>query len=375
MISLFTALFLIVFGVIAYKSAEAYFRNGHKDRRIIELKQLLRLQKKVVKKKEFNAEHLSSVETQCKELFKEHDDLQMHEIYLTVTKAKDNEDGLETLIQQQKKLVELERDHQAKQGYKWYALFLVSIVTGFFLYFVFIPIINYAFVTSKDNSSLMEQLQTFLPSTTFDDVITDDFMVMSWDLNNRDPFILTKNSVKDVERYKQFDQLDKATLLSACNPLYFKPCKEDNGDNSVFISGNAIAESPAMYAFLYATEAGQDPANIAVVSVGSTLERPDKIPEDIGIIEWVTRIESLQGQSKRHSQDYLLNAVLNSYDRNLIKFQFPVSLEFEEELASKKNRLEDMELLKADMINENRMLIEFTMEAIVKERFASSNQC
>ena len=35
---LFVAIFLIIFGTIAYKTAEAYFRNDLKDKRILELK-------------------------------------------------------------------------------------------------------------------------------------------------------------------------------------------------------------------------------------------------------------------------------------------------------------------------------------------------
>ena len=228
-------------------------------------------------------------------------------------------------------------------------------VTGFLLYFWLIPSINFFFVKSKDNELLYDELKKFIPESAFSEAITDDFMVLSWDLNNREPYVMSKKSIGDSEKYKEYDSLSKATLLSAVNPNYFKPYGKDD---SVFISGDAIAESPAMYSFLMATESGQDPATIAVFSIGSTFERPDKIPENIGVIEWVSRVTSLQGPSKRHSQDYMLNAILGSYDKSLIKFQFPISLEDEEEMANKKNRLEDLEQMTADMINENRLLIE-----------------
>jgi len=209
-----------------------------------------------------------------------------------------------------------------KQGFKWYVLFGSSIVTGFLLYFLLIPFINYMFVTSKDYQLLLEQINKFLPEGSFEDVITDDFMVLSWDLTKRDPYILTKKTVKKIDRYKSYDSLAEATLMSACDPLYFKPYAK-NG--SVFISGNAIAESPAMYAFLQATEAGNKPSNIHVVSIGSAMLRPDKISSKIGVIDWVTRIESLQGPSKRYSHDYLLNEILSKYKKRLLKFQFPIT--------------------------------------------------
>lgn len=68
--------------------------------------------------------------------------------------------------------------------------------------------------------------------------------------------------------------------------------KEENR-KKVFISGNAIAESPAMWAYLFATESGNKPEDVRVVSVGALSERPQKIDENIGIIEWVARIFSL----------------------------------------------------------------------------------
>ena len=183
----------------------------------------------------------------------------IHEIYYTVQKAKENEDSLEILINQQKKLNDVERDHQMRQGFKWYFLFITSIITGFLLYFFLIPMINLMFVTSKDNQLLYDEILKIVPDSPLSEAITDDFMVLSWDLNNRDPYILSKKLLQEVERYKKYDSLSKATLMSATNPFYFKPFADEN---SVFISGNAIAESPAMYAFLYATEAGEDPSNI-----------------------------------------------------------------------------------------------------------------
>lgn len=86
--------------------------------------------------------------------------------------------------------------------------------------------------------------------------------------------------------------------------MYFRPV--DVGDK-IFIGGDSVAVSPAMLAFMAATEEGGiDPANIEIMSVGSLNERVDKIPEDIGAIEWLSRISSLTGQSKKHTQDYLL---------------------------------------------------------------------
>ena len=92
-----------------------------------------------------------------------------------------------------------------------------------------------------------------------------------------------------------------AAFLSAVNPEYFLPYQDLNDEKNkdkVFISGNAVAESPAMWAYLFATEEGLKPEEVKVISIGAISERPDKISKDIGILEWVARIFSLQGEVK-----------------------------------------------------------------------------
>lgn len=139
-----------------------------------------------------------------------------------------------------------------------------------------------------------------IPEISADKAITDDFLLTSWEMNNRQPYIFSKNSVTgEPEQYSEFNKLNMMTFLSAVNPLYFLPYK--SGEDKVFISGNAAAESPAMFAFLYATEYGQLPENVEVVSIGSIEERPNKIPSDIGVLEWAARISSLQGPVKSYA--------------------------------------------------------------------------
>ena len=94
-----------------------------------------------------------------------------------------------------------------------------------------------------------------IPEITADKAITDDFLFTTWEMNNRQPYIFNKNSITaEPEQYDAFNKLNMMAFLSAVNPLYFLPYK--SGSDKVFISGNAVAESPAMFAYLYATEYG-----------------------------------------------------------------------------------------------------------------------
>ena len=237
------------------------------------------------------------------------------------------------------------------------------------LYFWFIPFVDFLTLTSAPNSDLSAEIDKFIPEITADKAITDDFLLTSWEMNNREPYIFSKNSItNDPTKYDEFNKLNLMTFLSAVNPLYFLPYK--SGDDKVFISGNAAAESPAMFAFLYATEYGQAPEDIEVVSIGSLEERPNKIPSDIGVLEWTARISSLQGPVKAYAQDYILEAILLNYDTSLYKFTYPVPLEQEQELASKKERISDIIDLKSDFINEQRFMIEVLLKEIVSDKIA-----
>ena len=218
---------------------------------------------------------------------------------------------------------------------------MVSIIVGLLMYFWFIPLMDFLTLTSKDNSVLSGVIDEMIPEITADKAITQDFLFTSYEMNNREPYMFSKNSIAaDSEKYGEFNKLNLMTFLSAVNPLYFLPYK--SGDDKVFISGNAASESPAMFAFLYATEYGQNPEDVEVVSIGSLEERPNKIPSDIGVLEWTARINSLKGPVKAYAQDYILDAILLSYDTSLRKFTYPVPLEQEHELKEKKERVKKM---------------------------------
>ena len=204
-------------------------------------------------------------------------------------------------------------------------------------------------------------------------MITDEILLLSWDFNNRNPYVITKRNAESNPMYSEFKMLDEVTLLSACNPLYFKPCIFGSEEN-VFISGDAMAKSPAMLAFLYATDAGVDPKTIRVVSVGSTSQRADKIPENIGIIDWMTRITSLQAPVKEHTHDYLLNFMLMEQSGHHVdKFHLVIPKDEDDQLNNLKNRHDKLIDLKNDFINENRDSISLMLDKILFDKYNDSD--
>lgn len=280
------------------------------------------------------------------------------------------------MIEDQAELSALREEFLRKQGYKWYFLFMMCCFVGVLLYTAIVPGFNYVFVKSQPNKVLMDALD-FLEAGDLKlaDAVTDDFMTLAWNLNDRDPYVLTKKTIaEDAEQdLATYDSLKMAAFLSAVNPEYFLPYQDlDDGKNKdkVFISGNAVAESPAMWAYLFATEEGQKPDEVKVVSIGAISERPDKISKDIGILDWVARIFSLQGEVKQHAQDYLLNAILTQYGSQLNKLEYKMSLSELTKIADEPVRLDIVKGKGNDMINENVRLIEYVLYQLIQERFA-----
>jgi len=89
----------------------------------------------------------------------------------------------------------------------------------------------------------------------------------------------------------------EVVLASGSNPKYFRPVTM--GD-AAFIGGGAVAVSPALLAFMQATDVfDKKPKDIEVFSIGSIYERADRIPANVGLTQWASRVDSLTGLSKK----------------------------------------------------------------------------
>lgn len=252
---LFTAIFIILFSAIAYKAAEFYFRNPIRNQRIDQLIEYLKIKKKILKKK-CESSLLEPCAIKCEELFLAKDDnkreyevdLEVANIYQEgkkVDETKSVEDSLEVLIELLKKIDKIKRLHLRRQGYKWYWLLIISCLTGLILYIWLIPAINYLFLSSKVNTELSNEINKFIPGDKIEDIVDNvDLIIPTWELNNREPYLFSKNTMRnEPDKYSKYNNLQTMTFLSAVNPLYILPYQD--GDK-VFISGNNFAKGPSM---------------------------------------------------------------------------------------------------------------------------------
>jgi len=124
----------------------------------------------------------------------------MHEIYLSVVKTQEgNPNSIESLIKYQRKLDHMIQQQRNRQGHKWYVLLAVCFIMGISLYYGIIPSINLLFLQSKENTILHDAITNFIPSINVNETIIGELLLISWDFNNRTPFVFTKENLAKNE--------------------------------------------------------------------------------------------------------------------------------------------------------------------------------
>lgn len=143
------------------------------------------------------------------------------------------------------------------------------------------------------------------------------------------------------------------------------------------MSGDNVAISPAMFAYFYAIERKSiDPKNIRVVSVGATNELPDKLDKKTSLLEWVTRLASLNAPVKKHTMDFMASYLLYQNGLGFTKFQVDTDSSALSDLFSKSDRSEDLEDLFEDMIQRtDTYQLQKLVEDIVISRFKDKDEC
>jgi patatin-like phospholipase/acyl hydrolase len=121
-----------------------------------------------------------------------------------------------------------------------------------------IPLINYFINNLKDPQVLKESLDNagfITENYSIQDIVSEDLLITAWAINDRTPRWFTKYSQIHwtEKKFNHNMSLNNMVLTSAATPYYFKPVMID-GHDSPFISGDNVAQSPAMYAYYYATQ-------------------------------------------------------------------------------------------------------------------------
>ena len=154
---------------------------------------------------------------------------------------------------------------------------LIGLILSLLFWFVALQGLQFMYNGLKDPQDLRAQLAMIPEDAQINDTLATDMLITAWDYNNRSPRFFTKvtsSRLTDPELNHNLPLKDM-TWASASTQYYFRPSVIGN---STFMSGDNVAQSPAMFAFYYANEIRNVSLNdIRVVSVGSTRELPEKI--------------------------------------------------------------------------------------------------
>jgi len=150
--------------------------------------------------------------------------------------------------------------------------------------------------------------------------------------------------------------LSDMTWASANTPYYFKPAVI-NGN--VYISGDNLAMSPAMFAYHYADEKKSIPnKDIRIVSIGATNELAERINNKASLHDWASRLTTLSAPVKKHTMDYMLEHLLRKDGHELHKYEVDTTREWESEFYNSNLRLPTLVEMSQQMIFSNRLDIE-----------------
>ena len=146
----------------------------------------------------------------------------------------------------------------------------------------------------------------------------------AWDFGKGRPILFSKTMAKHMEDKMPGQQpvynadLNAGVLASAANVAYFGSAnitwEDSNGlkDYTSVISGIAISESPALYAFMLATEyMGVPPEKISITSIGSKTYSNDKISEEVNPLQWFSRLVQLTAPVKKYAQDFFVAQIMS----------------------------------------------------------------
>jgi hypothetical protein len=277
------------------------------------------------------------------------------------------------LNKQGEMLHEFNVSYQRRQNRKWWFPIFVGIAVFMLFFYGVFPMLKFLFSGIKD-ADVMREALNFLPEdANITNTVSDDMMITSWDFNNRSPRFFTKltSQMLTDSTLDHNMTLKDMTWASAVTPWYFKPAIIED---QIYFSGDAVAQSPAMFAYYYATEAlNQSLTDIRVVSVGSTNPLPENISKGTSVASWISRVTTLTQRVKKHTQDFMLRTIMRRGQHNFHKFETTVSADWESALYWSRDRAEHLLDKSREMaLNVENSEVYEVLDGLVKEKFGPS---
>ena len=144
---------------------------------------------------------------------------------------------------------------------------------------------------------------------------------------------------------------------SAASPKYFQPLEDKQ---NVYISGDHVARSPALFSYLQEKKSHAK-ENVWVVSIGSVNEEPNQeILQDYTLMNWFNYLLSKNSELVQNTMDTMLGQLVTKNNDKFFNFQLHRDADWEENfkhsLASDKTEILKQEA--EQLISENREQID-----------------
>lgn len=101
-------------------------------------------------------------------------------------------------------------------------------------------------------------------------------------------------------------------------PGFFNPKNYTNGNNlmEMLVDGEIIANNPAMYAFVFASESVKTKKPIRVISLGSGDNPPPVLnPTNVNVFTWLNNLNDLLVNVEVTTHDYFTQFLADDYHR------------------------------------------------------------
>lgn len=215
-----------------------------------------------------------------------------------------------------------------KKHRKYYVL-AIGLVIAVFVGSIIPWVINRVSHATYKRDQLETIMETNLGDTTFNQILTDECMVVAYDYNSQEPRFFSKWYANKKEgifgkmiTYKKDEDgnlltsgkksieevaLGDATGASSAAPTFFDPKTQYDGYNmkELLIDGGTIFNNPAMYAYEFARII-KGKKNIRVLSLG-TGEKPFKeFKNPLGITKatWFTKVTEFMMNMETYSSHF-----------------------------------------------------------------------
>jgi patatin-like phospholipase/acyl hydrolase len=166
-----------------------------------------------------------------------------------------------------------------------------------------------------DHGPLEQILKKYLGDLTLADCIVP-IVITAYDIERREPYFFKTSRADRKDRNHYLRDVARATSAA---PTYFEPAmtkslpKNRAGKKRALVDGGVFVNNPAMCGYVEACSMGAQPADIAVVSLGTgvaTRKIPYEDAKDWGFVGWLRPIISVMMDGQADAADYHLREIL-----------------------------------------------------------------